>query len=179
MRFAFIDPPYLGQGKLYRDHPDWRDCDRIDWHASIIARADYESPDGWAYCLTSTTLQRILPVCPEGIRVAAWVKPFASFKPNVPLAYAWEPVIFSGGRKRARAEDTRRDWLAENIALKKGLTGAKPHAFNLWVLDSLMGFEPGDSVDDYFPGTGGMSSAVAQLSREPMRDFALVPTDVR
>jgi len=173
VNFAFLDPPYLGCGHLYKEHPDWRDCDKPEWHGALISTASADFPDGWAYCLTSTTLQTILPLCPPGVRVGAWVKPFASFKPNVPLAYAWEPVIFSGGRKRERTEATRRDWLAENIALKKGLTGAKPHAFNLWVLDSLLGFEPGDTVRDFFPGTGGMAAAVAELSRAPMGNLVL------
>jgi hypothetical protein len=31
-----------------------------------------------------------------------WVKPFAAFKPNVGLAYTWEPVILRGGRRIGR-----------------------------------------------------------------------------
>ena len=59
-------------------------------------------------------------IFPKGRRLGAWTKPFASFKPNVNPAYAWEPVVFFGGRKRDRLEDTARDWHSENIALKKG-----------------------------------------------------------
>ncbi len=87
----------------------------------------------------------------------AWVKPFASFKPNVRLAYAWEPVILCGGRQEPnRSVDTVRDWVAANITLKKGLPGAKPVRFCLWVLDAL-GVTKDDTVDDLFPGTGIMS----------------------
>jgi hypothetical protein len=89
--------------------------------------------------------------------VAAWVKPFAVFKPNVNPAYAWEPVIFRGGRKRTRKEPTARDWHSENITMRKGLPGAKPPGFSAWVVD-LIGADArqGDTITDLFPGTGAM-----------------------
>ena len=37
-------------------------------------------------------------MCPAGVRVGAWVKTFCAFKKGVRPAYAWEPVIFTGGR---------------------------------------------------------------------------------
>jgi hypothetical protein len=86
--------------------------------------------------------------------VAAWVKPFAVFKPNVNPAYAWEPVIWRGGRQpRARTEATVRDWHSEVITLKKGLCGAKPEGFVLWLF-SLLGVQENDEVTDIYPGTG-------------------------
>jgi hypothetical protein len=97
-------------------------------------------------------------MCPDDARVAAWVKPFAIFKPNVNPAYAWEPVIFRGGRRGDRSRATVRDWVSANITLKKGLTGAKPEAFSLWVLD-LLGWENGDEMHDLFPGTGLVQKA--------------------
>jgi hypothetical protein len=82
------------------------------------------------------------------------VKPFAVFKPNVNPAYAWEPVIWRGGRsKRGRSEPTVRDWVSAEITLKKGLTGAKPEAFVWWLLE-LLGLESNDELTDLFPGTG-------------------------
>jgi hypothetical protein len=106
--------------------------------------------------MTSGNLHDILPMCPRSARIAAWVKPFASFKPGVNPAYAWEPVVFLGGRQpRDRREATVRDYIATPIALKRGLTGAKPEAFCRWVLDFL-GYREGDTVDDLFPGTGVM-----------------------
>jgi hypothetical protein len=91
----------------------------------------------------------------------AWVKPFAVFKPNVGVAYAWEPVIVRGGRKRTREQPTVRDWVSEVITLKRGLTGAKPERFCRWILD-VLNFQPGDTLDDLFPGTGVMARVVAQ-----------------
>ena len=161
MRFAYADPPYLGLGSFYAaHHPDWREYDDPAAHARLIARLVSEYPDGWAMSLHSPALRTILPMCPEDCRVMAWVKPFASFKPNVGLAYAWEPVILRGGRKRGRADPTTRDWAAVNITLRKGLTGAKPPAFVHWLLDALH-VQPGDQVDDLFPGTGIVGDVVA------------------
>ena len=54
-----------------------------------------------------------------------------------------------------------RDWLSCRIAMKKGLTGAKPLEFNLWILD-LLNYQEGDQLDDLFPGSNGMADALAQ-----------------
>lgn len=160
MRFAYADPPYLGCGKLYASqHPDALDFDRVETHRALITRLCQQYPDGWAMSLSSPSLKTILPMCPDDCRVAAWVKPFAIFKPNVNPAYAWEPVIFRGGRKYTRQDPTVRDWVSANITLKKGLTGAKPKEFCEWVL-RLMNFQRGDQFDDLFPGTGAFTNAV-------------------
>jgi len=155
MRVAYADPPYIGQAKKHYSH-DPR-CAEVD-HADLIAKLN--GYDAWALSLSSPTLRIILPMCPEDVRVMAWVKPFASFKPNVNPAYAWEPVIVRGGRKRSRDEPTARDWVSCNITLKKGLSGAKPEAFCFWLFD-VLGMQAGDEFDDIFPGTGGVGRAWA------------------
>jgi len=163
MRFAFADPPYLGCGALYADdHHDARIWDQIDAHEALIARLVSEYPDGWVLCASSPSLRDLLPLCPSDVRVAAWVKPFAVFKPNVNPAYAWEPVIFRGGRKGGRSRATVRDWFSKEITMKRGLVGAKPEAFCRWILD-LLGYERGDQVDDLFPGTGVMGQVIEGL----------------
>jgi hypothetical protein len=88
----------------------------------------------------------------------AWVKPFCSFKPGINPAYAWEPLIVCGGRKRTRQQTTVRDWTATNITLKKGLTGAKPYEFCAWVFE-VLGMGPDDELVDIFPGTGAVTGA--------------------
>lgn len=160
MKFAYADPPYLGQGKrLYgKLHPAAALYDTLDAHKKLVDRLVEEYPDGWAMSLSSTTLRDILPLCPPDVRVMSWVKPFAVFKPNVGLAYTWEPVIFRGGRRITRQERTVKDHLIESIALKKGLTGAKPPRFCVWVLSAL-NVKSGDTLDDIFPGTGIMGEA--------------------
>lgn len=159
MTVAYADPPYLGCCKLYdHHHPDGRCWDEPETHYRLVARLSDEFPDGWALSLSSPSLQDLLPLCPPGVRVGAWVKPFASFKPNVNPAYCWEPVIFRGGRKRDRTHATVRDYVSASITLKRGLTGAKPVAFSFWVFDFL-GMRRDDELVDLFPGSGAVGQA--------------------
>jgi len=167
MRFAYADPPYIGQAiKRYSSDPK---CAEVN-HEELIGRLCSEYPDGWALSLSSPSLQDILTYCPLDVRVGAWVKPFASFKPNVGVAYAWEPVIFRGGRRRSREQDTVRDWVAANITLQRGLCGAKPPEFCYWIFE-VLNIQPGDTLDDLYPGTGivtvCLSEFRAQMRLEP------------
>lgn len=155
MRFAYADPPYLGCAQRLYGDPTY---DSLDAHRDLIVGLSRDYPDGWAYSLNSNTLHAILPLCPPDVRVAAWVKPFAVFKPNVNPAYAWEPVIWRGGRtKRSRTEDTIRDWHSECITLKRGVPGAKPPGFAKWIVD-LLGADvrKGETITDIFHGSGAM-----------------------
>lgn len=162
MRFAYADPPYLGCGSKYAPfHPQAMDWNDINRHAELVLQLTKEFPDGWAMSASSVSLGQIMGIyyMPADVRVAAWVKPFAVFKPNVNPAYAWEPVIFRGGRKRSRKEPTVRDWHSENITMRKGLPGAKPPGFALWIAQLLgADWKQGDEIVDLFPGTGAMSS---------------------
>lgn len=161
MRFAYADPPYIGQAKKHYSHDP--NCAEVD-HRELIMRLYQEFPDGWALSCSTPSLKQILSYCPSDVRIAAWVKPFAIFKPNVNPGYTWEPVIWSGGRKRTRQQPTLRDWCEEdwpdtikaNITLKKGLCGAKPTAFCQWLF-GLLNIELGDELVDLFPGTGIVS----------------------
>lgn len=150
MKFAYADPPYLGQGKKLYGHPEW---DNPEMHRLFIEQLNIRYPDGWVLSASSPSLQTILPMCPKDIRVGAWVKPFAVFKPNVNPAYAWEPVLFRGGRRGDRSRATVRDWCSVVITLKKGLTGAKPEEVCEWII-GLLGAEKTDTSADIFPGTG-------------------------
>jgi hypothetical protein len=87
-----------------------------------------------------------------------WTKTFASFKPNVNPAYAWEPVIVCGGRPRTREQLTVRDWVACPITLRRGLTGAKPREFCDWLFQ-VLNLEPQDELVDVFPGSGSVGVA--------------------
>src|SRR5678816_1459957 len=159
MKFAYAVPPYLGLARLYADmHPESGIWDDPETHRAFICRLSDEYPDGWVLSLHTPSLRTILPMCPDDVRVGSWVKPFASFKPGVPVAYAWEPVIFRGGRRRSKSELTTRDWVACNITLKRGFQGAKPRLFCRWVFD-LLGANPGDQLDDLFPGSGAVTAA--------------------
>lgn len=146
MKVAYADPPYIGCAHFYPENEE------VD-HKELIQRLVDEFPDGWALSLHTPSLKYILSLCPDDVRVMAWVKPFASFKPGVGVAYAWEPVIVRGGRKRTRQQPTVRDWVSANITLKKGLVGAKPEAFAYWLFD-VLNLQRGDELVDMFPGTG-------------------------
>lgn len=176
MRVAYADPPYLGCCALYgHHHPDGRCWDDVETHRLLIERLSVEFPDGWALSMTSTSLRTLLPLCPEGARVGSWVKTFSTFKRGVRPAYAWEPVVFVGGRnpprhahcppRRGGRQTTPKDFVAEPITLRRGLTGAKPARVCDWILD-LLGVRVGDDVVDLFPGTGAMGvEAEARTAR--------------
>lgn len=159
VRLAYADPPYPGCAHLYKHHPDF--AGEVD-HAALLERLERDF-DGWLLHTSSVALRDVLPLCPPKARVMAWVKPFAAFKRNIPVAYAWEPVIVKPARKQVVEADGRfvsRDWIAASCTLKKGLTGAKPLDVCLWAFD-MLGAEQGDSLDDLFPGTGAVTAAWA------------------
>lgn len=168
MNIAYADPPYLGCCALYNhEHgEDGRCWDSPLTHAALLTRLMLDFPDGWALSCSTPSLRQLLPMCPSDVRISAWVKPFASFKPNVNPAYAWEPVIWRGGRqKRDRDEPTVRDWVSCEITLKKGLTGAKPEPF-VWWLFVLLGLEHNDTVTDIFAGTGVVGRTWERYQRQ-------------
>lgn len=165
MRFAYADPPYVGQARKH-----YGAGAREVNHELLIAHLCDEFPDGWALSLHSPSLRQILNLCPDDVRVGAWVKPFAAFKVNVNPAYAWEPVIFRGGRKRGRDENTVRDFVSAPITLRKGVSGAKPEAFCQWIFD-LLGARPSDEFVDLFPGSGAVGEAWERFSMSLAREM--------
>lgn len=162
MRVGYADPPYPGCAHLYKDHPDY--AGEVD-HRGLIERLECEY-DAWVLHTASTTLKQVLKRCPDTVRVMAWVKPFASFKPNVGVAYAWEPVIVHGGRRRSRDQPTVRDWCAESITLRRGLTGAKPESVCFWLFE-VLGMNHDDELDDLYPGTSAVTEAWEAWRSQP------------
>jgi hypothetical protein len=159
VRFAYADPPYIGQAKRhYADHPDF--AGEVD-HAVLVKHLS--EFDAWALSLSTPTLKTILNLCPDDVRVGAWVKPWAVWKPGMSVAYAWEPVIWRGGRKRSRKERTARDWVRANAVMRrKGdpnrTKGTKPEEFCWWLFD-VLGAQPDDDFHDLFPGSGAVGRA--------------------
>lgn len=156
---AYADPPYPGCAHLYRDHPDYGgEVDHLE-----LARRLNDDYDGFVLHTSSVALGDVLRFlsladCID-YRVMAWVKPFAAFKKNVSVAYAWEPVIVKAVRKPVvKPGMTYRDWFAEPITLKRGLTGAKPENVCRWLFE-VAGCEPDDELTDLFPGTGAVTRA--------------------
>lgn len=169
MRFAYADPPYIGQAKRHYQ------CAEID-HELLLHQLSVEFPDGWALSCSSSSLRTImrLPSCPDNVRVGSWVKSFGAFKRGVRPAYMWEPLLFVGGRNpcngyRAAIPElngkqlTPKDFIVCPITLKKGLVGAKPEKVCRWILE-LLNVQPGDEVVDLFPGTGIMGRVALEVT---------------
>jgi hypothetical protein len=161
VRFAYADPPYIGQAKRHyakEAAADGRVAEEVD-HAALLAHL--ETFDGWALSCSTPSLGYLLSHCADGVRVGAWVKPFASFKKGVDPAYAWEPVIYRTARKWNADQATCRDWVSANITLQRGVSGAKPDAFSFWLFE-LLGMTRDDEFHDLFPGSGAVSRAWEQ-----------------
>lgn len=169
---AYADPPYLGQSTRHY-------AGEVDHH-TLIDRLVTEFPDGWALSCSTPSLRTLLPMCPEQTRVAAWVKPFHAYKRGVRPAYAWEPVLFLGGRNtghppppKGGEATTPKDFViteapavAVNITLRRGLVGARPAGFCWWLFDPLGG-RAGDEFVDLFPESGAVGEAWEQWTRQP------------
>lgn len=161
MRFAYADPPYVGQAKRhYGDHPDY--AGEVD-HRVLLAKlkANY---DGFALSLSVKSLPQILALCPEDVIVGAWFKTIAP-----PLGdhrrYNWEPVIVRPVRRydpgyvpiacvAAPPQFTFRDRPAEHVI------GEKPEQFCHWMM-ALGGLTAEDEFVDLFPGSGAVGRAWA------------------
>lgn len=164
MRVAYADPPYPGQAKRhYGEHPDYAgEVDHL-----MLARRLVQEFDGYCLHTSSPALSEVLDcfarVCLDGDmpRVMAWVKPFAVFKRNVPVAYAWEPILVKAARKPVVSGRITplRDWMAAPIVLNGGqFAGAKPDLLCRWLFE-VMGCESDDDLVDLFPGTGAVTAA--------------------
>lgn len=158
VRVAYADPPYPGCAHLYRDHADY--AGEVDHAMLCYELRDY---DGWCLHTSSVALAQVLSDADgaglEDYRVMAWVKPFAAFKRNVSVAYAWEPVLVKACRKPVvRPGMIYRDWIAESITFKRGLTGAKPERVCMWLFE-MLGMTAEDELVDLFPGTGAVTRA--------------------
>ena len=164
-RFAYADPPYLGLSeKFYADQPTF--AGEVD-HPRLIASLVQGGFAGWALSASSASLRELLPLCPPGTRVAAWVKPIGVPTETCGAHSTWEPVLFFGGRK---CKPGVRDWLQAQPARlgRSKLIGRKPLAFCAWLFD-LLGMLPGDELVDLFPGSGGVGRAWHEVSaRAPL-----------
>jgi hypothetical protein len=164
MRFCYADPPYPGKARLYRRERSYGG--EVD-HAALIERLEGEAFDGWALSTSEAALRDVLPLCPRGARVGVWCKPLPPDVRTRGIHRLWEAVIVVGGRQRPPGVSS---WLLAKPARGGGtLIGRKPVAFCAWLFD-LLGMQAGDSLEDWFPGTGIVSRAWADLSARTSRD---------
>jgi hypothetical protein len=128
--------------------------------------ADY---DGWALHTHVPGLLTLSPLLPEGVRVCVWCKRWVPFHKGVGVAHAWEPVLVKACRRRPGPEGDRpvvRDWLDTMPTFSKGVAGAKPPEVCAWIFE-LAGLEYEDELVDLFPGSGAVTKAWEEWSRQP------------
>lgn len=166
MKLGYADPVYFGCGKLYVEHhPNALEWDDPQTHVRLVERLQDEF-DGWVLHMSATPESHALYaplILGTGARWCSWRKGFAAFKRNVPVAYAWEPVLIKPMRKPVVSKRlVMRDWIdtdiQESITLKRGLTGAKPEKVCHWAFE-LAAARPDDELHDLFPGTGAVTAA--------------------
>lgn len=167
MRLGYADPPYIGCAHLY---PEKTEVD----HAALIAHLEANF-DGWVLhaAATAKSMAVLAPLIEQtAARWCSWVKPFAAFKRNVPVGYTWEPVLIKAARKPVVSKRIvpLRDFIAESITMKRGLTGAKPEAVCHWAFE-LLGARPEDELHDLYPG----SEAVTRAWKTWQGKFTLPP----
>jgi hypothetical protein len=164
MRFAYADPPYVGQSKRhYGDHADY--AGEVD-HAALITGLCDEF-DGWALSLSMKSLPQVMRLCPDDVLTLSWVKPIAP-----PMGdhrhYSWEPVILHGGRTPGPG------YVKTHLVLSppqftfrprpdEHVIGEKPQGFSWWLFENA-GLRPTDDFVDLFPGSGAVSRAWAAWS---------------
>jgi hypothetical protein len=158
MRFGLADPPYVGNSRLYKGHPDYQG--EVN-HMSLIRRLG--EFDGWALCLSIKSLRSILSICPEDVITLAWFKPIAP-----PLGdhrrYNWEPVILRPVRRPAPgyvplAHISSPPQFTWREKPKEHVIGEKPLSFCHWIF-AAAGLRPEeDELIDLFPGSGAVTKA--------------------
>lgn len=168
MRLAYADPPYPGRAHLYKDHPDY--AGEVDHDALIERLCEY---DGWALSTSADALYDVLHLVEHHTgrpyRVLAWVKHT--------VTVSWEPLIVVSARK----PEGVRDWIQVEPDSYQWrpkpdsyVIGQKPKPFCQWMF-AWLGAQPGDTLDDIFPGSGNVAAAwdewqlqpTFQLSRSP------------
>jgi hypothetical protein len=165
--FCYADPPYLGVAQRYYGHlhAQASEYDKPEAHWALMDRMEREFPDGWAMSCSVPSLRELLFAAPDGVRVAAWVKPFSGLRPFVRARFAWEPVIY----RSSLAYDAGPQFCDvlscdgnRKASGEAGFIGRKPEPFVRWVLD-LLGWRPGDHVVDLFQGSGDVARVLAKV----------------
>ena len=165
MRLAYADPPYPGLAHYYLGHPDH--AGEVDHFRLLEQLATY---DGWALSTSSKALPSVLGMASSlelDVRVGSWVRGSRGCRSFGPLQ-SWEPVIYSGGRldpDRKSVDDSLVFPSRPRTSDPKRVIGAKPAAFASWMF-GLLGAARGDTLDDLFPGSGGIARAWALFQGE-------------
>lgn len=166
MKFAYADPPYMGQAKrLYGDHPDY--AGEVD-HKALIRSMTIEY-DGWALSCSMKSLQQLLAWSPPSVLVLSWVKPTTPPMGDHRI-YSWEPVILHNGRKPQTPTRTSLVLSPPQFTFRERppehVIGEKPPGFSLWLFQAA-GLTPEDEFTDLFAGSGAVAKAWVDFSDSP------------
>lgn len=185
MRLAIADPPYLGRAALWYGgkgrtkqgasgrargrgeldaeyHPDAAKWDDPIEHLKLMWRLEREY-DAWAIAASGKTIGHLLPDAYQlEARMAVWHVTNA-IPDGARVRSAWEAVIYRvPASRKAVGTGHRVPDVLSAAHPRSGFVGAKPDAWTRWVLD-LLGFQPGDEVEDVFPGSGAVERAAGLL----------------
>lgn len=185
-RLAYADPPYPGLSRrYYGNHRDY--AGEVD-HAELVAGlvAGY---DAWALSTSARALPMVLRLCPDSVRVGAWVRGGRPHSTAAVPVSSWEPVIFGGAiasRRRATGvaaaghDDTSRDRHSTDDVAEHRRDATRydslVHGVTVRATDpervtgakpaafarwvfELLDARPGDTLVDVFPGSGGIARA--------------------
>jgi len=160
MKFAYADPPYLGQGwrNYYGQGFKCRDYSEVGAHVALIDRLRDEFPDGWAMSASSTSVRTLFPYMPRDVRLAVWNRPDGQPFPGTRVIHSWEPVFY---RTSSESGPRVRDCM-KAASPRNGFPGAKPQDFVAWVW-AMLGGTNADELVDLFPGSGAVTQAARQL----------------
>lgn len=162
--FDYADPPYIGKADLYADKPTYAgEVDHVALVARLRARYDAGETAGFALSASAESLGALLPLLPKGTLIAAWGKPVPVLPSSIGPQVRWEALLVVGGRPTRPGVPT---WLSSPPARGRDVThvGQKPDAFNAWLF-GLLGMVPGDRLADWFPGSGAVTRAWAEVNR--------------
>lgn len=181
MKLCIADPPYLGRAHRYYgvggfgaghgrqradEHIAASDWDNPQTHVDLVRQLQRDY-DAWAIAMSIHSIGVYATTVPldsrTGYRFAAWVKPDGSVPSGSRIQTSWEPVLLYVPQERRHWKSGRK--VNDHVAVNAGgrnFMGAKPPAWTRWVLD-MLGYDPEtDTVDDLFPGSGAVSSEIAQ-----------------
>lgn len=141
-------------------HPDASEWDQPERHRKLLDELA-QNYDGWAIATTPDGLAFYHPL-PIGCELLAWVKP-RSAPGGSRLRGTWEAVIvFIPPSRRNGRGIVPTHLICSPRAI--GFAGSKPTEWTHWVLNAL-GYDPAqDTVDDLFPGSGSVTTAIEAFS---------------
>lgn len=158
LRLAYADPPYPELAYLYRNHRDY--AGEVN-HLELVSRL--QAYDGWALSTSAAALPLVLSYLAgvDGWRVASWHRGARPGPSRAPRS-GWEPVIFRPARDEVSSEpgvDAYHFDAKPRLTDPDRVIGAKPAAFLSWLFHDLLKARTGDSLDDLYPGSGGVQRA--------------------